>query len=973
MKRDDIIAGLLLALATAAAPTASAHANLLTNPDFEQEGGWWSGFDGEGGAWRWTDNGQARSGRNAAAIGCGRGTLGGTGYWGQTISRVMPGQQLDFSVWMKTETGFQGRVWLMAEFQDRAGKTILTNTSEIVSGEQLEYIRLNMRTEPGPPETSKLALQVRVGGNRNSAIFDDAIARYVTHPDITLGAPVSEEELVAWRERNAELRAPRWGMQKLENGGWMVTLPDGTPFVPIGVDYEPLALYDGMDWPAVARDMNLIREAGFNTLTVWCMGFHCVTCTTRHLTLEEMVQLTELARDRDLYIQFYLNIDRFTDLFPRAGLADGSRHHFDIDYADPGYREFCRNYARRIAMALYPYDNAVTIVVWEEKIGIDVDFDPPKPKVLALYASEAGKAGFESWLKKRHGRLRRLNAAWGTAYSSFREAVDRSLSDYLSGVAKDDHRQFDILEYGEVFLIDFTREFIEAYKEIDPAMRFQCRHFDLFGPVKPLHPDLAFLDSFGINNYTLGHRGPDFSFREEFIKAKLVAGIAGTAAYVGNFGFRAESQDGATHGLVSTEEMRAHFGADAVRAYNFIPEITGSSYFMYLYGGWEGPWGIVRGPDRERTQLFHALRAAHSLMAESMRDIARADYVTPPRIHIFHGLDAIFDLKPVGWIQQPELSFDLVEMDLNYGVITDTDPFDPSERPVIFALSSAYDRKLDTRVLESLAEYVRRGGTLVIGNAFGTADRYLRKSQTNGKMARRLRGMDIGPVRRGDVRVRGAEMPDTLVEDTFYVEPDMATLDEDAEVLLMLEVGEKEQPALIRRPYGKGTVYFLLFNPFRQEIWTGVPGKENRASLPVVAFLCRQLGIAVDDRLGNQGVELKNGRINIHEKLVHAFVSRELFAEGKYEDEYGETGEIYSGGVITDDFLSFRGRRLEERGWSVEMPAVTSMGAGIASNTLSFFTLDATTLKIRKGPWNIRQKTEPFKIYRVSQPVDVED
>lgn len=959
-------------LALAVSASRAAEVNLLTNPGFEGDGarveGWWSGFQGDGGAWRWTDNGQARSGRSAAAIGCGHGTIGGTGYWGQTLARVTPGQSLDFSVWMKTETGFQGRVWLMAEFQDRTGATILTNVSEVVSGEQRDFRQLNLRTDPGPPGTAEVALQFRVAGNRNSAICDDAAARYVTHPDAALGAPVSEEELAAWRERNAEPRAPRWSMQKLENGGWMVTLPDGTPFVPIGVDYEPLALYDGMDWPAVERDLDLMREGGFNTLAVWCTGFHCVTCTTRHLTIDEMARLAGLARDRNLYIQFYLNIDRFTDLFPRAGLADGTRHHFDIDYADPGYREFCRNYARRIAMALYPYDNAVTIVVWEEKIGLDIDFDPPRPKVTAFYASEAGKAAFAAWLENRHGSVRQLNAAWGTEYTSFSEAADISLRDYLAGVSKDDRRQFDILEYGELFLVDFTREFVEAYKEVDPTMRFQCRHFDLFGPVKPLHPELAFLDSFGINNYTLGHRGPDFSFREEFVKAKIVAGIAGTAAYVGNFGFRAESHDGATHGLVASEEMKAHFGADAVAAYNCIPEMAGSSYFMYLCPGWEGPWGVVRDAPRTKTPLFHAFRAMHEIMASASEGIARSDYAAKPSLYVFHGLDAIFDLRPVGWIQQPELSFDLVEMDLNYDVITDTDPFDPAERPVIMALSSAYDRKLDTEILARLVDYVRGGGTLVIGNAFGIADRYLRESRTNGKMARQLRGVDIGPLRHGDVTVRGPGLADTLLKDAVYAEPAPDTMDDGAEVLLTMTAGGREQPALIRRRVGKGVVYYLLFCPFRQEIWTGVPGKENRTSLPVIAYLCSQLGIPVDDRLGNQGIALKSGSINIHEKLVHAFWNEELAAAGMYDDEFGEDAELYSGGVFTDGFLSFRGRRCDKQGWVVESSNVTSIAAAVAGDELRYFTLDPTTLTLRKGAWDIRQRNEPLRVQRVPLP-----
>lgn len=801
------------------------------------------------------------------------------------------------------------------------------------------------------------------------------------HPDVALGRPVTDEEMAAWRERTKDLKPARGRMQRLENGGWTIVLPDGTPrtnaermvqgkpFMPVGIDYEPIALFNGIDWPGVERDLDLMKEDGFNTLTVWCTGFHCTTCTTRHLTIEEMVDLTERARDRGLHIQFYLNIDRFTEIFPRAGMANGEKHFFDIDYADPAYRAFCRNYARRIAMALYPYDNVSTIVVWEEKVGLDIHFDKDPPVVMALYASEAGKARFEEWLRKRHGGLNRLNAAWGTDYASYRDAVDDTLLDYFKGAPKDDHRQFDVLEYGEVILIDFTREFVEAYKEIDPTMLFQCRHFDLFGPVRPLHPGLSFLDSFGVNNYTLGHRGPDFSFREEFVKPKLICGIAGTAAYVGNFGFRAETHDGATHGLVTSEAMKAHFGADSVVAYSFIPEIAGSSYFMYLCPGWEGPWGIVRDAGRERTPIYDAFRAAHTMMAEKNETIARADYASKPRLYVFHGLDAMFDLKPMGWIQHPELSFGLGEMNVNYGVITDTDAFRPSERPAILALFHTYDRKLDVVVLRRLVDYCRRGGTLVIANTFGVHDRYLQPNRTAGKTLRRLRGVEVGELKRGSVALRGEGFPETTVEDTVYVEADPDTLEKSAEVLLTMKVRGVERPALIRQRYGRGTVYYLCFNPFRQAIWTGEPGKENRASLPVLAFLCRQLGVPLDSRLGNRGYDLANGRVNIHEKLsTHAFVNRELEAAGMFNDEYGETGQLYSGGVITDDILSFRGRRLDERGWSAAASAGTSLYAWTAGRVLSFVTLDPVELVLGRDGWKVSRTTEAFRVYRI--PLD---
>ncbi|MDD2237517.1 MAG: beta-galactosidase trimerization domain-containing protein [Kiritimatiellae bacterium] len=762
----------------------------------------------------------------------------------------------------------------------------------------------------------------------------------------------------------------RWRTQKLPNGGWMITLADGTPFFPSGVDYEPLALYQPIDWASVDHDLSLIRKAGFNTIAIWCVDFHGTHADPEkkiRLSPKEMVQLAGLARKHKLYVQFHLCLDRFTHRFPRATLADGTHHHFDIDYADPDYRAFCRDYARELATALRPCTNVVTIIPWEEKIGIDAEWEGDTARVSALYASKAGKQMFEQFLLTRHGDLNTLNARWKTAYTSVRQAVDESLSDFLRGVPKTDPRQFDLLEYGELFLIDFTRRFVEVYKSIDPSMLFQCRHFDLFGPVRPLHPALSFLDTFGINNYTLGQYGPDFSFREELLRARLTAGIVGIAPCAGNYGFRAEARDAGTHGLVGSEAAKAHFAADSLMTYSLIPEMAGLSYFMVLYTGWEGDWGLVRGEQREPTPAWHAFRAAHALFALKNETIARTDYAAKPSLFIFHGLDAVFDLDQTAWIEHADLSFDLTEMNVHYQVITDTDSFDPAQRPVILAPFLAYDRKLDETLTHKLAAYVHGGGTLVIANTFGQHDRYLHPATDAERLLREMRGAEIGPRRQGDITLHGKDFSDTKLRQACYVETNPQTLDPDAEVLLTMTTEHGEQPALLRKPYGKGTLYYLLFNPLRH-FPCEQPAQINRSSLPVIRFLCRELEIPTDDHFGNRGYALANGRVNIHENMLHAPRNLPAVKAGLYADEYGETGAIYSGGALTDELLVFRGRRCEERGWSIQLSKRTSLGACITEDALHFYTLDAVDARIQKADWKVRIRTEPTRVYSIPKP-----
>lgn len=133
--------------------------------------------------------------------------------------------------------------------------------------------------------------------------------------------------------------------------------------------------------------------------------------------------------------------------------------------------------------------------------------------------------------------LKGLNRAWGTNYATREQAVTQTLLEYQQGVAADDPRQFDVLEFSTVLLADFASEFVTSYKEIDPSMLFECRQYDLFGPKRALHPSYGFLDCFGVNQYSIGLKGPDLSFREEVVKAKLAAGLTGKAVYISNFAF----------------------------------------------------------------------------------------------------------------------------------------------------------------------------------------------------------------------------------------------------------------------------------------------------------------------------------------------------------------------------------------------------------------------------------------------------
>ncbi|MFH1368385.1 MAG: beta galactosidase jelly roll domain-containing protein [Elusimicrobiota bacterium] len=789
--------------------------------------------------------------------------------------------------------------------------------------------------------------------------------------DLKLGEPLTSDEIKKAKRKLAGNKASRMKMLKLPNGGWTFMTPEGKPFYARGIEYEPLSIYEEFDLEGIKRDIDLIKDAGFNTFTVWCMGFHANQgAGGQHLTIDEMVTLTELARDKGLYIQFYLNLDRFTHLFPKAVLPNGKEHHFDIDYFDPGYRKFIKNFAKRLAYALLPYDNVTTIVPWEEKWAMNetIRQDDEDIYIESFYGSKSGKAAFKKFLTERHSNIKKLNKAWGTSYKTVDEAINESLLQYQEGVRENDRRQYDILEFGTVMLIDYTKDFVSAYKSVDPKMLFQIRNFDLFGPIRTVDPRYSFIDSFGINQYSLGNQGYDITLREEIVKMKLISGVVGKAAYVSNYGFRPLTRDGGTHGLVPDDRIKAQMAADSLALWCFLPEFAGASYAQYIHMGWEGPWEIVEKFTWKPLPIYYSFKAVNALLAKNQERIAVSDYDEKPQVYVFQGLDAFYEIYQRTWLEHTSMSWDLTDMNLNYGVICDNDKFSPAERPVIMANFHVYDKKLDGKTAQKLIDYCAKGGTLVIGNHFGVFDRYLQLNERLKSRLDKLRGIKISVLKKGTLKVTAAKekygTPDFEVKNTYYVEGDAATLAPGAEVLLYINVAGKKSPGLIKKKYKKGTVYYFLYNPYLQEFWTD-PKIESRTSLASLHFLFSAMGIKHDsEKLGNRGFDLKDGRINVREEEVHHLNNKEFGKLGKYKDEYGEDGERYSGGVITDYFVSFHGRKLNERGWQLNSSENTSIAACVDGNELDFFTTDPVLLNISKDTLKTEQNTEKYKIYQ---------
>ena len=119
-----------------------------------------------------------------------------------------------------------------------------------------------------------------------------------------LGNKLSVEEISSFKSRTNNIIPKRCSIKKLSNGGWTFISDSNEPFIPMGIEYEPLAIYGDMNWELIERDLTLIKQGGFNTLTVWSIDFNASGGAGRRMSIEEMVRLTDLANQKGLFHDF---------------------------------------------------------------------------------------------------------------------------------------------------------------------------------------------------------------------------------------------------------------------------------------------------------------------------------------------------------------------------------------------------------------------------------------------------------------------------------------------------------------------------------------------------------------------------------------------------------------------------------------------------------------------------------------------
>ena len=80
--------------------------------------------------------------------------------------------------------------------------------------------------------------------------------------------------------------------------------------------------------------------------------------------------------------------------------------------------------------------------------------------------------------------------------------------------------------------------------------------------------------------------------------------------------------------------VKASMAVDTLALFSFLPEMAGTSYFMYDFSGPEGPWGIVRGPDATPLPIYRAFQATHPMFAYRNEEVASTDYATPAKFAV---------------------------------------------------------------------------------------------------------------------------------------------------------------------------------------------------------------------------------------------------------------------------------------------------------------------------------------------------
>jgi len=611
--------------------------------------------------------------------------------------------------------------------------------------------------------------------------------------------------------------------------------PPETPPVMLGSAWYP------EQWPEARweADLALMKAAGMRMVRVGEFAWSSLEPEEGRYDLDWLERAVAAAAAHHLGVVIGTPTDAppawLTSRYPETLRVDengrrlqhGSRRQFS--YSSAKYRQFCRAITEQLAKR---FGRNPAVIAWQ--IGNEYTEDS--------FDDEA-RRHFHEWLQARYGTLEALNRRWTTAYWS--QTYD-SWDEIPMGVGRAnpglllDYKRFVTDEWRgfQRNQIDVLRRHADPRQRITTnlgglgwADRFNrreiCQDLDFISwdtYVGQGHLDPARIGA--THDLVRGWKQRNFWVME--IQPGFVdwAGIANCL------------DKGETRAMVW--EAIGH-GADCVAFWQWRSALSGQEQYH----------GALVGPDGEPLPLYPEVRQTAAELAKAAPLLADTSPVSP--VAILHDYDSRWS---VDFHAQSKL-YDQIEVLLGYyrafrDITQSVDIVDPraplDAYPLVIAPTLTV---LSKDVARRLAEYVERGGHLVLGPRSGMMDdcNALNTERQPGPLAAALGGrVEQFYALLGDVPVAGAWGDGRATLWAEYLAPKAA----DAEVLMRYGAGNgwlDGQPAVITRRVGRGTITYIgavldpgLMGAAARAI-TGAAGvKAGALPVPAGVEVCRRTG-----------------------------------------------------------------------------------------------------------------------------------
>jgi len=374
------------------------------------------------------------------------------------------------------------------------------------------------------------------------------------------------------------------------NGRPVFIDPSGEPFYSVGMVYAfgpESPEYKNMELTEkkVINDLKKIKKLGFNTINLYGEQF-----------IDSILSWCD-ENEMALYIRTKYSPDDFPDFMSDA------------------FRNEVKNFYYNLYKKIKGHPSVQAVDMDQRWMFYDVDWaGKMRPSLLVM--KEETRNYFQSWLKKKYRKIKKLNKVWGKEYRKFSEVLDDSNifsdSDVLQSLKSKPWR-FDVLTYLEWAENDFLKEITSHMKRLEPGYLVtyttEMPENFVFPFSTKKNSGIDFISPVHYNN--VADYGNDWiSAAKLLFHYKFHHDLQSLPVYISETGFRTDPLNqkppSTTYAFTRSgdEDLMAKLYIEQSLLLNTLPYMTGWGYFKF-YDKWqEGDFGFVRddGSDKPITR-----------------------------------------------------------------------------------------------------------------------------------------------------------------------------------------------------------------------------------------------------------------------------------------------------------------------------------------------------------------------------------